>query len=96
MLARLRAERLDEHTLVQTVAAADTLAEGLAELTRRGIRGKAITPFLLDHFQRATAGESLRVNKQLVRNNARLAARVARAWADLDRGPDSARTELLP
>jgi hypothetical protein len=30
MLAQLRAERLDENTLVQTVAAADTLAEGLA------------------------------------------------------------------
>ena len=40
------------------------LAEGLAELERRAICGKAVTPFLLDYFQRATAGESLRVNKQ--------------------------------
>jgi len=57
------------------------LAEGLAEVRRRDIRGKAVSPFLLDYFQRATAGESLRVNKRIVYNNARLAARIARAWA---------------
>jgi len=57
------------------------LAAGLAEIGRRGVRGKAVSPFLLDYFQRATAGESLRVNRQIVYNNARLAARIARAWA---------------
>jgi pseudouridine-5'-phosphate glycosidase len=57
------------------------LAGGLAEIGRRGVRGKAVSPFLLDYFQRATAGESLRVNRQIVYNNARLAARIARAWA---------------
>ncbi len=56
------------------------LAAGLAEIGRRGVRGKAVSPFLLDYFQRATAGESLRVNRQIVYNNARLAARIARAW----------------
>jgi len=57
------------------------LAAGLAEIGRRGVRGKAVSPFLLDYFQHATAGESLRVNRQIVYNNARLAARIARAWA---------------
>jgi len=57
------------------------LAAGLAEIGRRDVRGKAVSPFLLDYFQRATAGESLRVNRQIVYNNARLAARIARAWA---------------
>jgi pseudouridine-5'-phosphate glycosidase len=57
------------------------LAEGLAEVARRGIRGKAVTPFLLAHFRDATGGESLRVNKQIIRRNARLAARIACALA---------------
>ena len=57
------------------------LAGGLAEIGRRGVRGKAVSPFLLDYFQHATAGESLRVNRHIVYNNARLAARIARAWA---------------
>jgi pseudouridine-5'-phosphate glycosidase len=57
------------------------LREGLAALERRGIRGKAVTPFLLDHFRTATGGASLRANVAVVRNNARLAAQIARALA---------------
>lgn len=53
------------------------LEAALDELKRRGIRGKGVTPFLLDHFQRETAGESLKVNKQIIRDNARLAARIS-------------------
>ena len=60
------------------------LREGLGELKHQGIRGKSVTPFLLDRFQRETKGESLRVNKQIVRNNARLAARIAMALATLE------------
>jgi pseudouridine-5'-phosphate glycosidase len=56
---------------------ARVLAAGLAEVQRRAIRGKAVTPFLLDYFRSETSGESLRVNLQIVRNNARLAARIA-------------------
>jgi pseudouridylate synthase len=54
------------------------LARGLAAARQQGVRGKAITPFLLDFFRAETGGASLRVNLQLVRNNARLAARIAR------------------
>ncbi|MDI3298407.1 MAG: pseudouridine-5'-phosphate glycosidase [Bacillota bacterium] len=61
------------------------LREALAELERRGIRGKAVTPFLLERFHEATGGESLRVNRLIVRRNARLAARIAVAWAELAR-----------
>ena len=60
------------------------LKEGLGELKHRDIRGKNVTPFLLDRFQRRTKGESLRVNKQIIRNNARLAARIAAALATLE------------
>jgi pseudouridine-5'-phosphate glycosidase len=55
------------------------LEEGLAALEKHGARGKAVTPFLLAHFHEASGGESLRVNVELVKNNARLAARIARA-----------------
>jgi pseudouridine-5'-phosphate glycosidase len=64
-----------------------TLRSGLAALEERGIRGKAVTPFLLDHFHTATGGESLRVNKEIIRNNARLAARVAVVLAGSEKRP---------
>src|SRR5215216_7450625 len=53
------------------------LTEALALTRERGIRGKAVTPFVLDYFRAATGGASVEVNLKLVRNNARLAARIA-------------------
>ncbi|MBR3685307.1 MAG: pseudouridine-5'-phosphate glycosidase, partial [Clostridia bacterium] len=43
----------------------------------RGIKGKDITPFLLDKIQKITGGNSLASNIQLVLNNARLASQIA-------------------
>jgi pseudouridylate synthase len=60
------------------------LRAGLEALERRGVRGKEVTPFLLDHFVRETKGESLRVNKRIILQNARLAARIAGALSALD------------
>ena len=57
------------------------LRAGLEEVGRRGVRGGEVTPFLLDRFARETGGESLRVNKKIIRGNARLAARIAVALA---------------
>jgi pseudouridine-5'-phosphate glycosidase len=54
-----------------------TVAAGLAEVERRGIVGKDVTPFLLGWFHDHTAGTSLRANVALVLGNAALAARVA-------------------
>jgi len=54
-----------------------TLDAGLAEANRQGIRGKAVTPFLLDYFRSETGGVSVEVNQRIVRNNARLAAQIA-------------------
>ena len=59
------------------------LRAGLGELRRRDVRGKDVTPFLLDRFREETGGESLEVNKQIIRNNARLAARISVALAAL-------------
>jgi pseudouridine-5'-phosphate glycosidase len=49
----------------------------LAEASKRGIAGKAVTPFLLSHMFEITGGRSLATNIALVRNNAALAARIA-------------------
>jgi pseudouridylate synthase len=54
---------------------------GLEAAAREGIRGKDVTPFLLDRFHRETAGASLEANVRLVLRNATLAAQIARATA---------------
>jgi pseudouridine-5'-phosphate glycosidase len=57
------------------------LESGLAAAAAQGIRGKDVTPFLLDHFHRETEGASLEANVRLVLRNAALAAQIARAIA---------------
>jgi pseudouridine-5'-phosphate glycosidase len=58
-----------------------TLAEGLELLSREGITGKAVTPFLLAHFHETTEGKSLAVNVRIILRNAALAAQIAVAAA---------------
>jgi pseudouridine-5'-phosphate glycosidase len=53
------------------------LVEGLALAETSGIRGKDVTPFLLDHFHRASGGISLEVNTEIILRNADLASCVA-------------------
>jgi pseudouridylate synthase len=55
----------------------EVLAAGMAAAKQAGISGKQATPFLLEFFHRETKGESLRVNIDVVRSNAKLAAQVA-------------------
>lgn len=51
------------------------------ELARsNGIRGPALTPFLLAHVAKATGGESIEANKALLINNATWATRFAQAY----------------
>jgi pseudouridine-5'-phosphate glycosidase len=67
-----------------------TLQDGLAEIDRRGVTGKDVTPFLLGWFHERTAGASLAANVSLVLANARLAGEVAVAFAKSD-APDRER-----
>ncbi len=53
----------------------------LADAIAQGIAGKDMTPYLLERLVDLTAGASLDANVALVRNNARLAADIARAYA---------------
>jgi pseudouridine-5'-phosphate glycosidase len=56
-----------------------TLHEGLAAAEAAGVRGRDVTPFLLERFHSGTGGESLRANIRLVLRNAALAAEIAAA-----------------
>jgi pseudouridine-5'-phosphate glycosidase len=58
------------------------LEEGLKLAAARNITGKDVTPFLLDHFHRATHGISLIVNERIIVRNAELAARISVRHAD--------------
>ncbi|MBF9031515.1 pseudouridine-5-phosphate glycosidase [Rhodobacterales bacterium HKCCE3408] len=54
------------------------ITEALTAAEAEGVTGKAVTPFLLQHLFEATDGRTLETNIALVRNNARLAAAIAR------------------
>ncbi len=49
------------------------------EAQQKGIHGQALTPFLLQRISELTKGKSMRANLSLLLNNARLAARIAKA-----------------
>ncbi|XHS79851.1 pseudouridine-5'-phosphate glycosidase [Burkholderiaceae bacterium UC74_6] len=53
--------------------------QALDECESQGISGKAVTPFLLARIKALTGGSSLATNIALVKNNARLGARLAKA-----------------
>jgi len=72
LLARPPAESLDIEAVIETA---------LAEARTRQVTGQQVTPFVLAEIHRQTAGESVRINKQLIADNAALAAEVAVAYA---------------
>jgi pseudouridylate synthase len=74
VLARPPEESLDVEPLVE---------EGLAEAGRRGIRGQALTPFVLSYLHEQTGGRTVELNKRLIAENAALAAEVAVAYSRL-------------
>ena len=57
--------------------------EALAEADEKGVRGKDITPFLLARIKEITKGVSFASNVQLAYNNARVAAKIAKALCKL-------------
>lgn len=60
----------------------EAIEQALVEADQKGIKGKAITPYLLARIEQLTQGQSLKANIQLVLNNAKLAAKIARALVD--------------
>jgi pseudouridine-5'-phosphate glycosidase len=55
------------------------IAEALRDAEAQGVKGRAVTPFLLQELSKATDGRSLAAYRALLLNNARVAAEVARA-----------------
>ena len=72
-------------------------ATGSRPPREQGVRGKDVTPFLLDRFHRETDGASLAANVRLVLRNAALAAQIAapRHDARRPRRPDGRRRRAL-
>lgn len=60
------------------------IQEAVSEANALGVKGKDITPFLLDKIQKITGGESLESNIKLVLNNAALASKVASELSRLE------------
>ena len=59
------------------------IEKAVAEAQVEKIEGKDVTPFLLARLARATAGRSLAANIELVKNNALVAARIAKAYWEI-------------
>lgn len=55
------------------------IEKAVTEAEEKGVSGKAITPFLLARIGELTGGRSRRANIALLKNNAAVAARIARA-----------------
>jgi pseudouridylate synthase len=53
------------------------IGRALAAADKAGIKGKAVTPFLLDAIRLETGGKSLETNVALLKNNVRVAAEIA-------------------
>jgi len=60
-----------------------TINDAVREADEKGIGRKELTPFLLARINELSKGESLKANIELVKNNARLAAKMAVAYAEL-------------
>ena len=60
--------------------------EALAEATRQGVSGRAVTPFVLTLLHERSGGRTLMVNRRLAADNAALAAEVAVAYEMLGEG----------
>jgi pseudouridine-5'-phosphate glycosidase len=71
VLARPPAENLEVEPLIEAA---------LAEARARQVTGQAVTPFVLAEIHRESGGETVRINKRLIADNAALAAEVAVAY----------------
>ena len=61
--------------------AEEAIARAVEEAESLGVGGKELTPFLLARLVEMTGGQTRRSNEALLVNNARVAARIARALA---------------
>ena len=82
----LVANPLPEGTQLDPALHDRLLAEALDAAGQASLRGKEITPFLLDYIHQHTGRSSVAVNLEIVRGNCRLGADIARAWSAVEDG----------
>mmetsp|Transcript_40864 Transcript_40864/g.91679 ORF Transcript_40864/g.91679 Transcript_40864/m.91679 type:complete len:680 (+) Transcript_40864:35-2074(+) len=76
--------------------------QAVSEAAEQRVTGRDATPFLLRRINELTGGESLRVNIELIKNNARAGAKIAVSLSELKRrdsiglSPSSSSTLSLP
>ena len=58
------------------------LEAALVAAADEGVRGKAVSPFLLDRIQQVTGGASVEVNLDIARGNIDLAAKISKSWSE--------------
>ena len=58
------------------------IAEALSQAAAEGVRGPAVTPYVLSFLHANSGGRTLRANRDLIVGNAALAGEVAAAYAD--------------
>lgn len=63
----------------------NAIESALKEAEENNIAGKKVTPFLLDRVKTITAGKSLESNIELVYNNAKVAAQIAKDLSDISK-----------
>ena len=74
---QLIANPIPEDAEIPATVMAPIIATAQADAVSAGITGKGVTPYLLQRIFELTEGRSLEANIALVRNNARLAAKIA-------------------
>jgi len=67
----------------ESLDVAPLIEEAVAAAERDGIRGQAVTPFVLGYLHEHSGGETRRVNRDLIVANAALAGAIATAYATL-------------
>ncbi|RPI85853.1 MAG: hypothetical protein EHM41_09945 [Chloroflexi bacterium] len=65
-------------TAMEGEAVEEAIEQAMREAVDQKIHGQAVTPFLLSRVSELTMGASLRANLALLKNNARVAAEIAR------------------
>ncbi len=75
---------IPEEFAMDEEAISKAISDAMDEADKLGITGKDVTPYLLDKIQKITEGKSLESNIQLVYNNVKLGALIARELSVLE------------
>lgn len=82
--AMLIANPIPEEYSMDSAQINSVIENAVKEAEEKGVKGKDITPFLLDKIQKITEGKSLEANIQLVYNNVKLGAEIAKELSELE------------